>query len=139
MALSIFEDKSVTPTAAMVKEAIGKRYEEWESIVDFVKKLYKEAEEVWNYSGKNYGWGFRLKDSKRVIVYLTPGANSFKFSLVYGKDATEEALASKVSQKIKDIIMDAKVYAEGRGIRIEVADEALLPDLLTLVEIKLKH
>ena len=139
MALSIFENKSFPPTAEMVKEAIGNRYEDWESIVDFVKSLLKEAEEVWNYSGKNYGWGFRMKDSKRVIVYLTPGANRFFFSLVYGKDATAEALSGNISQKFKDIIMAAKVYAEGRGIRIEVAEEGLLPDLLKLVEIKLKH
>ncbi|MBI9068622.1 MAG: DUF3788 family protein [Salinivirgaceae bacterium] len=53
---------------------------------------YPEAVEHWNYSGKKYGWGFRLKDKKRAIIYLIPQDSYFLVAFVFGKIATEQAL-----------------------------------------------
>jgi hypothetical protein len=138
MALSIFEDKSTQPTAEMLAQALGERFFVWQNIIDFVKKHHHGAEEVWNY-GKSFGWSLRIKDSKRVIVYLTPGDKIFLVSMVFGKKSTDEAFASIISSKIISIIESAKVYAEGRGFRIEVAGPEFLPDIIKLIEIKLRN
>jgi hypothetical protein len=139
MALSVFEDKSSPPTAEMVKDAIGIKYEDWKAIIAFVMNNHKGCEEIWNFAGKAFGWSLRIKDAKRVIIYLTPGNNRFLLSMVYGKKATEEALKSNIPEKIKSTIENAKVYAEGRGFRIEVNTDTNLADLIKLVEIKLKN
>ena len=138
MALSIFEDKSTQPTPEMIEKALADRYSDWQNIIDFVLKHHKGAEEVWNY-GKSFGWSLRIKDSKRVIVYMTPGDKKFLVSMVFGKKATEEAFSSDISPKLKSIIESAKVYAEGRGFRIEIDGPEFLPDIIKLIEIKLRN
>jgi len=48
-------------------------------------------------------------------------------------------LESDVSHAIKQELMQAKQYAEGRGIRIDVNDQSDLKDIHALIDIKLKH
>ena len=42
-------------------------------------------------------------------------------------------------ESIKQELSSAKVYAEGRGIRIDVKDNLIVPDILKLIEIKLRY
>jgi len=138
MALSIFEDKSVVPDDTALKEALGKAYPIWTEIKSFVYSNYTAATEEWKHSGKNYGWGFRLRDKTRVIVYLTPGKDCFKFSVVFGAKATERALNEVHSGDIRAIIQSAPVYAEGRGFRMEVNNDKNMADIKTLILVKLE-
>jgi hypothetical protein len=139
MALSIFEDKSNQPDDSFLKDALGVTYELWSDIKKFVFQNFPATVEEWKHSGKNYGWGFRLKDKKRVIVYLTPGNKSFLLSLVLGEKATKEALNSKISGEMKAAIETAPVYAEGRGFRIEIKNNKWIKDLKKLILIKLSN
>ena len=139
MTLSILDNKEIKPADEQLALVLGNTIKIWNSIKEFVHQLYPDVIEVWNYSGKNYGWGFRLKDKKRVIVYLTPCDRFFKFSLVFGDKATTEALKSPISDELKNIIREAPVYAEGRGFRIDVKNTELLDDLKTLISIKLTN
>jgi len=137
MALSIFEDKSSIPGNDDLSLVLKDTYDLWNDIKKFVYNIFPGATEEWNYSGKNYGWGFRLRDKKRVIVYLIPCSGFFKVGLVFGENATKKALSSKISKEIKSIIENAKVYGEGRGFRIDVTNNEILEDIKKLITIKL--
>jgi len=137
MALSILDNKEIKPDSHQLQQVLGKTYEIWDEIKNIVLTQYPNATEEWNYSGKNYGWGFRLKDKKRAIIYLTPCDNFFLFSFVYGEKATQAALNSNISQEIKHIIQSAKVYAEGRGVRFEIHNNNHIKDIKELIKIKL--
>jgi hypothetical protein len=139
MALSVFEDKSIVPGDDDLCRTLGNTYEYWNDIKSFVHEQYPEVLEEWNHSGKNYGWGFRLRDKKRVIVYLIPCSGYFKVGLVFGEKATKDALKSDISFEIKSIIESAKVYGEGRGFRIDVANVDILEDIKKLIAIKLAN
>ena len=139
MALSIFDDKSKAPVDNDLAKVLKVNYIHWNDIKTSVFKHYPSAKEEWNYSGKSYGWGFRLRDSKRVIIYMTPCNGYFLFSLVFGEKATNEAYESKLTKETISIIKAAKVYGEGRGIRIEVKDDKLIEDIKKLIQIKLKY
>jgi hypothetical protein len=139
MALSIFEDKSKEPVDNDLRNALGNTYELWNGIKNFVLRHYPAAEEEWKHAGQNYGWGFRLKDKKRVIVYLTPAHRFFRFSLVLGEKATQNALNSKISLTTKTAIKAAPVYAEGRGFRLEIKDNKFIEDIKALILIKLEN
>lgn len=139
MALSLFTDKSKKPSGKDLARALGETHAFWEELKDFVLLQYPGAVEEWNHSGKNWGWGFRLKDKKRAILYLTPGDGRFKAALVFGEKATKEALASGITEETKAIIASAKVYAEGRGFRIDVTDPEIIPDIKKLILIKLAN
>ncbi len=50
-----------------------------------------------------------------------------------------QILSSEISDEIKTELQNARVYAEGRGIHIEVKDESNLADIKRLVEIMLAN
>lgn len=137
MAFSIFDDKATIPEEVSVKKVLGKNEKLWYELIEFVYQKYPEAIQEWKYPGKNYGWSFRLKDKKRNIIYLTPQKERFITSLVFGEKAECEVLESGVSGEIKEMIIKARKYIEGRGIRIEVKNSKPVKDIKKLIEIKL--
>lgn len=78
-----------------------------------------------------------MNDSKRVLVYLLPRNKFFKVAMVFSQKATDLILESDISENIKAELKAAKVYTEGRGIRIDIKDDSLLNDIKKLIQIKL--
>jgi hypothetical protein len=137
MNASVFMDKLKAPTDGDLVTALGGTYKLWTALKNFVLEKYPAAIEEWNHPGKKYGWSFRIKDKKRAIIYLLPRQQFFKVAFVFGGKATELILQSEISSTIKVELKNARVYAEGRGIRIDVRNDANLADIKKLVEIKL--
>lgn len=134
---SIFTDKTKEPNEAELKNALGDTFIFWEQLIVFTKSINPKAFEEWKYSGVKYSWGFRVNDQKRVIIYLLPRDHYYKIAFVFGQKATDKVLECNVSQAIKDELSSAKVYAEGRGVRIDVKDDSDIKDFLTLISIKI--
>jgi hypothetical protein len=134
---SIFMDKASIPSDSELKQALGDKHELWMEIRDRVFEKYPEGKEEWNFPGKKYGWSFRIKDKKRAIIYLLPREEEFRAAFVFGGKAFEAIKQSEVSPQIVSYLESAKVYAEGRGIRIPVPDRAALKDIFALIDIKL--
>lgn len=132
----IFSDKHSCPDVNVLKKTLGKTYKIWESVVNYTLISQKDTKAEWNYSGEKFGWSLRIKDKKRVVVYLLPRNRFFIFSIVLGEKSVHLALESKICKEIKDAICSSKVYAEGRGIRINIRDKRLLMDLKTLIDVK---
>ncbi len=137
--ISIIINKEVTPTQNDLKKALGNTFTTWQELSAFAKKAHPKAIAAWNFSGAKYGWSFRIKDNKRVILYLLPRDNYFKVAFVFGQTATDEIYKSNISESIKNAVQKAKVYAEGRGIRIDVTDKILTNDIKTLIMIKVSN
>jgi hypothetical protein len=136
---SIFMDKSQVPTEAALMGALGEKYELWMEIRDRVYEKYPQGTEEWNFPGKKHGWSFRIKDKKRAIVYLLPRDHAFLAAFVFGGRAFDVIKKSAVSAQIKSDLENAKVYAEGRGIRIPIPDRSALEDIYRLIDIKLAY
>ncbi|UOU96794.1 DUF3788 domain-containing protein [Chryseobacterium daecheongense] len=136
---SLFTDKSLQPTQADLEKALGKNYINWEELFYFTLNTFPESTFGWHYSGQKFGWSFRISDKKRVLLYLLPRDRFFKAAFVFGDRAVEEITSSNVAELIKLELINAKKYAEGRGIRIEVKDISLIEDLKKLIVIKIKN
>lgn len=136
---SIFTDKSEIPTETKLKEALGDTHVYWQTFMGYTKNLYPDAVEEWNFSGEKFGWSFRIKDKKRILIYLLPRDKFFKVAFVFGPKATDEIIAAPIGETIKKELQAAKVYAEGRGIRIEIKEKNQLEDIFKLIEIKIKY
>lgn len=132
---SIFTDKDHPPTQVDIKQVLVKSYPWWQELVNYILDQHPAAKEEWNYS--KAGWNCRVKDSKRVIVYLMPCEGFFRASFVLGAKATTVILESNISEDIKATITAAKVYAEGRGVRIEVKDKKTLQSVIKIAQVKL--
>jgi hypothetical protein len=139
MDTSIFSEKSLVPNDNLLRLALENRYPQWMEIRTYVFERYPEALEEWKFSGPKYGWSFRIKDKKRVLLYLLPRDGYFLVAFVFGEKAVKEIMASNISFEIKNALDSARVYAEGRGIRIEVRDHDIIEDIRLLTEIKLAH
>jgi hypothetical protein len=136
---SIFTDKNIKPVTESLKAALGETFEIWKDFVEFTYQNYPEAIEEWNFSSEKFGWGFRIKDKKRVLIYLLPRDKFFKVAFVFGQKATDQILESTISEDIKKELMAAKVYAEGRGIRIDIKDNSNIKDIYQLIKIKIAN
>lgn len=139
METSVFTDKKVTPTEVSLREALGETYHLWEVISKYVHTQYPKALDQWSHSGEKYGWNFRIKDKKRAILYLLPREGYFKTAFVFGEKATQAVMQSHVSEEIKTELSSARVYAEGRGIRIDIKNDDILGDMKVLIDIKIAH
>jgi hypothetical protein len=137
MATMIYSDKSIHPDDAGLKATLTGTYDQWQWIVDYVHEQYLKAVDEWYYPGVKYGWCFRIKDKKRAIIYLLPEDKYFRAGMVVGEKAMAKIRESNISDSIKAELESAKVYAEGRGIRIEVRNNAMMDDIKILVDIKI--
>ncbi len=139
MDTSIFTDKSKQPEEQDLLHALGKTFDVWQEIVRIVYLKYPKAVSEWNYPGQKYGWSFRVKDKKRAIIYLLPRDQYFMVAFNFGQKAFEKIIESNISDEIKHNLASARVYAEGRGIRIEVKNRNVLENISQLIEIKLAY
>lgn len=139
MDISIFTDKENIPTDSDLVSALGNTCNLWHRILDYVHSQYPDAKNEWNYPGAKYGWSFRIRDKKRAIIYLLPRNKYFKVAFVFGQKATDTILKSDISQDIRSELENARVYAEGRGIRIDIKNEEVLRDIHLLTDIKIAN
>lgn len=137
--ISIFKDKTVKPTDKDLADKLDSKYELWKRIYDLVFSKYPKGLAEWNFPGKKYGWSFRIKDKKRAIIYLLPRDKYFKVAFVFGDKAVNEIMDSRISDEIKSELGKATKYAEGRGIRIDVQNDLVIPDIEQLINIKLNN
>ena len=135
---SIFTDKTKTPGDADLKIALGATYVLWNKLKEYVKKVAPDSTDEWKFSSEKFGWSFRISDEKRVIIYLLPRDKYFKVAFVFGQKATDSILKSKISSEIMNELKSAKVYSEGRGIRISITDKTLVNDVQKLISFKIE-
>lgn len=136
---SIFIDPDLKPSLKEAKSALGNTFRLWEELIAFTKEQYPPVVEEWKFAGKKFGWSLRLSDKKRVLVYLLPRDKFFKVALVFGQRAAEKVLSSPVDEAFKLELQNAKAYAEGRGVRIDVKDISTLKDIKLLIAIKIEN
>lgn len=136
---SVFTDKTKTPTPADLKNTLGKTSDCWIKIEKLTKEIAPKAVAAWHFSGEKFGWSYRISDSKRVIVYLLPRENYFKVALVFGNKAVLQIQNSDISEQIIKELLATKSFAEGRGIRIDVRNNADIRDIQKLIEIKIAN
>ena len=137
--LNIFTEKGLIPTDLDLIENLGTTYALWHQIQEFILDQYPKGLKEWNYPGKKYGYSYRIKDKKRVILYFLQRKNYFELSFVFGQKSTDLIMESDISIEIKNELIKARKYAEGRGIRIEVKNDLNITDIKKLVEIKLAN
>lgn len=139
METSFFTDLQKEPKTDDLSKPLGKSFEWWMKLRNFVFEKYPPAKEEWHVSIKKYGWGFRIKDKKRAIIYFSPLQGFFRVTMVFGQKATDQILNSDISEQVKNELMNSRVYAEGRVIRMEIKDESFLEDIKKLIEIKIRN
>jgi len=134
-----FIDKPKKPTAAELTAALGPAKALWDQLVADLAEQYDVTVQEWNSYSRKAGWSLRLKHKDRNILYLTPCRGSFFVSFALGDKAVEAARQSGLPPSVIKTINEAKRYAEGTGVRIEMKKPKDIEIVKQLTAIKLAH
>lgn len=136
MALSALTERSHEPTDEDLRNVLGKAYEVWIGLIDGVGERIGPISPTWGFTSKSTGWGLRLRQKDRIILYMTPQTGKFLVSFALGERAVAAAQLRGLSSTLLKAIDTAPRYAEGRGLRLEVSSKRQVRDLTALAEIK---
>jgi len=134
-----FIDKPKKPTAAELTAALGPARALWDQLLAGLADEHNLIVQEWNSYSRKAGWSLRLKLKDRNILYLSPCEGCFSVSFALGDKAVQAARQSGLPQSVIKMINEARRYAEGTGIRIEMKKPKDIDIVKQLAAIKLAH
>jgi hypothetical protein len=137
METNAFMGKSEPPTEADLSAALGKAKKLWDEVLSAVAEIAPVQE--WNSYSIKAGWSMKLKNKERTILYLSPGKRSLRASFALGEKAVKAARTSGLPKAVLKVIGEAKKYAEGTAVRVEVCNKPDIEVVKKLAAIKLAN
>jgi len=131
-----FTIKSEPPTEARIKEILKDKYMIMEAIRKFIQESIGETTEEWKYYGVKNGWVLKTFLKKRNLFFIGIYDGYFRIAFVFGEKAVQSVLESDISEELKKTLTEARKYAEGRGLWLEIYDSKHLEDIQKLIKIK---
>ena len=125
------------PSIAALKSTLGDSCSLWIRLVERVTGAFPNIREEWKAAKVVMGQVCLLKQKEKTLVYLIPIESGFEVSVVLGEQAAAAALAEELRDDVRQVILSARKYAEGRSIRFQVTSEGHLPDIQKLIEAKI--
>ena len=139
MSQNAFAGRESKPTEEALASVLGDSLALWKQLVADLRRNLKPDAAEWHTSSVKLGWSLRLQQRKRNIVYLGPRDGFFLAAFALGEKAVTAARKSALPSEVLKIIADAKRYAEGTAVRIEVRHPADLEVVKTLAKIKIEN
>lgn len=139
MSDNVFTDAKKKPTEAMLLRELGKKGALWKELRDHVQHAHGPLKPEWKYYGAKYGWGMKMFKGSRNLFFLRAEKGTFVIGFLFGEKAFEAAKKSDLPAETIQELVDAKKYAEGRGISIGVKSKKSVTIVETLVRIKVAH
>jgi len=136
---SVFVEREVEPDLELLKKVLGKSFPLLQQIRENLNQAFGEIVEEWKYYGKKSGWLLKMFKKKRNLFFFIPMQDFFVVSFVFGDKAVAQILETDISDEIKSTLRNARKYAEGRGLPIEVRSQKEVEQIKTLVEIKVNN
>ncbi len=133
-----FIGSATQPSDAELSAALRDKRALWDELLEKLRALGIDATEWTSYSRKA-GWALKVIRKQRVIVYLSPMDGVFQASLALGDRAVGVALAAKLPGKVLKMIREARRYAEGTAVRLEVNSRGDVASVLKLAAIKMEN
>jgi hypothetical protein len=101
-----------------------------------VEETYSPLTKLWKPSKTEFGRMCLLQHKKRTLMYVTPDRDKVWIVIVLGERAYQLALSSSLPDGIKQLLLEARPYAEGRGIRFPISSPHDVSTVARLLEIK---
>jgi hypothetical protein len=139
VALSAFDNKAKPPGDEDLAAVLGNTFSLWNELIDHIRQEYSPLIVEWGFTSKSTGWGLRLKQEKRAVLYMTPCNGYFLASFALGEKAVKAAHEAGLPGTILDAIDGAKKYAEGRGVRLEVRSPIDVLNVKNLAAVKVAN
>ncbi len=135
----VFITKETMPDEEMVNQALGSNYAHLQAIRRFIAEEIGDTTEEWKFYGRKLGWTLKKFYKKRNLFFIGIYKGYFKIAFVFGERAAQNVLDSNIAASLKKELSEARKYAEGRGISINVENENYLDDIKELIRIKVRN
>lgn len=139
MSASIYTEKPVVPDDKMLTNDLAETRKYLDKISEFIGNEYGGFKPEWKYYNKKSGWILKMFTNKHNVLFVIPCHNHFRVAFTFGEIATELIFKSDLPDAIRKAVTEAKKYAEGRTIQIEVKTENDYDNILQLIRIKLMN
>jgi hypothetical protein len=139
MSANVFIDKLAKPNDQALVRALGKTYPLWAEIEKHIATTLGESIEEWKYYGMKSGWTMKTLYKKRNLFFFTACKGYFRIAFVFGDRAVAEIVTSDLPKAMIEEITNAKKYAEGRGIRIDVKTRRDVESVKKLIAFKVMN
>ena len=139
MGLSVLMDKSKVPDEQDLLEVLAEAKTLWDQLKTHVRGCVPDIIEDWKHYGKNSGWTMKLLKKKRNLFFSYPGNGKFVVVFVFGDKAVQAVEKGFLPQHIITSLKEARKYAEGRGLQVQVSTLADLKIVKELIAIKLAN
>lgn len=139
MAASIFDDKNSAPEMKSLSKALGSTFKVLESILGYIQSEFGDVVIDRKHYGKKSGWIMKCLLKKRNLFFLIPRENCFNLAFVFGDKAVAEVEKSDLPDKLISELVNARKYAEGRGLLLEISSDEKLEIVKTLLKIKVDN
>jgi hypothetical protein len=139
MPTEFFDKKENVPTFEHLEEVLQESYKVFKQLTDYISDSYGDLSPCWKFYSPKYGWTLKMLLKKRNLFFITPDKEKFYIAFVFGDNAVEVVNQSQISERIKNDLNNARKYAEGRGVRLEIMDQSQLEDLKALADIKINY
>jgi hypothetical protein len=127
------------PTDTELAPILGRTAARWHELVAHVEETCAPVKRKWTFSKTTGHWFLRLIRKQRTLVYLLVRGGHFVTAFVFGEKATAAIRASGLPQAVIAELNAARVYAEGRGIRLVTRTGRDVATMKKLVAIKLAN
>jgi len=132
-----FIGKRTKPSDRELSDVLGPARALWDRLLAELSAEQKITGQEWSSYSPKAGWSLKVKLGSRTILYLSPHKSSFGASFALGEAAVKAALNSGLPAPTLKIIRQAKRYAEGTGVRLEVMSAKDINTVVKLAAAKL--
>lgn len=139
MSASIYMEKLVVPDDKMLTYDLAETKSYFDTIAEFIDIEYGNFTPEWKFYNQKSGWILKMFSKKRNVLFIVPCNKYFRVAFTFGDKATDLIFNSKLPDSIKKDLFQAKKYAEGRTIQIEVRTANDLNNILDMIRIKLAN
>lgn len=136
METNAFMVKSVQPDDAQLARVLGRSIVFWEAIKHHITQKHGDFTEEWKFYNAKSGWTLKVLRKKRNLFFFVPLQGAFRVAFAFGDKAVAAVERSDLPEALKNELRNARKYAEGRGIRIEVKSQKDVEHVKQLIDIK---
>lgn len=125
--------KDAPPTESEVQAILGSAYAAYTALLARAPEIRE-----WKRYSKTAQWALKTGDKAGTLFYVQVSPGAVQVTVGIGNRAAEAVLAGSppVTDSVREAILVAKSYVEGRPVRIEVRDVADLAAVDELLAIK---
>ena len=139
MSASIYSEKLVEPDDKMLTYDLAETKLYLDRIAELIENEYGDFKPEWKFYNKKSGWILKMFTKKRNVLFIVPCDKYFRVAFTFGDKAADLIFNSELPDLIKKELFEAKKYAEGRTIQIEVKTKNDLDNILEMIRIKLMN